>query len=147
MDEQVELREVYIDFLPNQPKNEIFRQYAAERLRQQLEGRPEASVDRQWELPQLIVKPEGEYLELLLEARDLYINGYFYSCVATCGIVGEWQASIGAGLERKQVVALFPRSSRVEIELMKADSVAPLAAEESKGSSLSSSFAKCPIDL
>jgi hypothetical protein len=63
MDEQVELREVYIDFLPNQPKNEIFRQYAAERLRQQLEGRPEASVDRQWELPQLIVKPEGEYLE------------------------------------------------------------------------------------
>jgi hypothetical protein len=35
------------------------------------------------------VKIEGEYLELLIEARKLYVEGYFYSCVAMCGIVAE----------------------------------------------------------
>jgi len=36
-----------------------------------------------------MVKAQGEYLSLLIEARDLYILGHFYSCVAMCGIVGE----------------------------------------------------------
>src|SRR6266542_7151463 len=89
MDEQPTLREVYLDLLPNQPKDEIGRQNAATRLRQQLEMRIEASVERQWDLPPIIVNPEGEYLALLLEARDLYIDGRFYSCVAMCGIVNQ----------------------------------------------------------
>jgi hypothetical protein len=37
----------------------------------------------------MLVKPSDEYLALLLEARELFVNGYFYSCVAMCGIVGE----------------------------------------------------------
>lgn len=28
-------------------------------------------------------------MELLLEARELFLHGYFYSCVAMCGIVAE----------------------------------------------------------
>src|SRR6266498_3138720 len=90
MDEQVETREVYVDFLSNQPKNEISRQNAADRLRWQLAMRLDASIDRGFELPSLIVNnPDGEYLALLLEARQLYIDGYFYACVAMCGIVNE----------------------------------------------------------
>jgi hypothetical protein len=89
MDEQTEQKVIHLDLLSNQPKNEISRQNAAHRLWQQLEDRLEASVDRQWELPPIIVNPEGEYLELLKEARDLYIDGRFYSCVAMCGIVNE----------------------------------------------------------
>jgi hypothetical protein len=89
IDEQPTLREFYVDFLSNQPKNEIGLQNAANRLRWQLERRIEASAERYWDLPQLIVYPEGEYLALLQEARQLYIDGYFYSCVAMCGIVNE----------------------------------------------------------
>jgi hypothetical protein len=89
MDEQPTLREVYLDLLPNQPKDEIGRQNAANRLTQEFEGRLDASIERQWQLPPIIVSPEGEYLALLLEARGLYIDGRFYSCVAMCGIVNE----------------------------------------------------------
>lgn len=58
-------------------------------LRQRFEEALEDSVDRGWELPPIIVQPSGEYLELLLESRELYVAGRFYSCVAMCGIVGE----------------------------------------------------------
>ena len=47
-------------------------------------------MERIWELPPLILqKPFGEYVSLLVEARELFIAGLFYSCVAMCGIVGE----------------------------------------------------------
>jgi hypothetical protein len=46
-------------------------------------------VERLWDLPSIMVKPEGEYLALLTEARALYLAGHFYACVAMCGIVGE----------------------------------------------------------
>src|SRR5262245_13554111 len=89
MDEKLEQREVYVDLLMNQPKNEINRKNVANLFRQQFERGLEESVDRYWDLPQLILEPKAEYLELLLEARDLYIGGRFYSCVAMCGIVNE----------------------------------------------------------
>jgi hypothetical protein len=79
----------YFDFLSNQPKNEVGRQNVANLLGYKFETRLEASIDRVWDLPPFMVNPDGEYLALLLEARDLYVDGYFYSCVATCGIVGE----------------------------------------------------------
>jgi hypothetical protein len=42
------------------------------------------------EIPYLMLKaPFGPYLELLIEARGLFLDGYFYSCVAMCGIVCE----------------------------------------------------------
>jgi len=58
-------------------------------LQKHFEMRLADSVERVWDLPPIIVNPQGEYLYLLLEARDLYIAGHFYSCVAMCGIVGE----------------------------------------------------------
>jgi hypothetical protein len=84
------LATVYVDFLPNQPKNEQTR----EQFRNLLENRfslglPDA-VERIWELPPIILqRPNDEYISLLAEARNLFTMGYFYSCVAMCGIVGE----------------------------------------------------------
>lgn len=91
MDEDKSLTmDVFIDFLPNQPRNDENRETFREILRQRLEQRLEASVDRLWDLPVVVLKqPEHEYVALLCEARDLFISGYFYSCVAMCGIVGE----------------------------------------------------------
>jgi hypothetical protein len=89
MNDEPQYREVFIDFLPNQPQTDQGRENFRVILRQGLEGRLEDSVARMWVLPQLAVKPEGEYLALLLESRELYVDGRFYSCVAMCGIVGE----------------------------------------------------------
>ena len=83
-------REVFIDLRPNQPKNERSRETLRTILREQFEQRLEASVDRLWDLPPIMLqRPANEYVRLLCEARELFISGYFYACVAMCGIVGE----------------------------------------------------------
>jgi hypothetical protein len=80
---------VFLDLLPNAPKTDQSREKFRQILRERFEQRLPNSVDRIWLLPPLILKPEGEYLALLLEARDLFVDGRFYACVAMCGIVGE----------------------------------------------------------
>ena len=78
MAEQIKITRKYIDLLPNQPKDEAERQRVADRLREELEARLNASIERSWKLPAIMVKLEGEYLELLIQARNLYVDGYFY---------------------------------------------------------------------
>ena len=81
---------IYLDTTSNEPKNDQAREFRVERLRSQFERRLAESVERTWDLPAIILKdPQAEYLKLLLEARDLYVDGRFYACVAMCGIVGE----------------------------------------------------------
>jgi hypothetical protein len=59
-------------------------------LRQRFEEHLSEAVERIWGLPPIILRePFGIYKELLLEARELFVDGHFYSCVAMCGIVGE----------------------------------------------------------
>jgi hypothetical protein len=79
----------FLDLLPNQPKNDQTRANIRKLLQQRYEDVLPNAVERVWELPPMIVKPQKEYLSLLLEARELYIAGYFYSCVAMCGVVAE----------------------------------------------------------
>jgi hypothetical protein len=82
--------EVFLDLLPNQPKNDKTREEFRKMLRDRLEKVLDESVERIWDLPPLIVnEPIGDYVPMLLEARELYVEGSFYSCVAMCGIVGE----------------------------------------------------------
>lgn len=82
--------EVYLDLLPNQPKNDQSRDNLGEMLRNRFEQRLPDAVERVWELPPIILRGASEeYVGLLKEARDLFVAGYFYSCVAMCGIVGE----------------------------------------------------------
>jgi len=89
MSEQPQFMDVFLDLLPTQPKNDQTREGFRKLLWQRFEGVLADAVERMWDLPPMIVKPYGEYLALLLESRELYIAGHFYSCVAMCGIVGE----------------------------------------------------------
>lgn len=89
MNEQPQAMDVFLDLLPNLPKNDQNRAHIEQLLRQRFEDTLPNAVERVWDLPPMIVKPDGEYLTMLLEARKLYLNGHFYSCVAMCGIVGE----------------------------------------------------------
>lgn len=82
--------EVFLDLLPNSPRDDQTRKEYEKMLRQEFESRLPKSVERIWELPPIILKePFGEYIDLLLETRQLFLAGHFYSCVAMCGIVGE----------------------------------------------------------
>jgi hypothetical protein len=89
MDEESQFMQVFIDLLPNQPKNEQTRENIRQSMLRQFEQRLPDAVERVWELAPVILRQQGEYLALLLEARELYLLGHFYSCVAMCGIVGE----------------------------------------------------------
>jgi hypothetical protein len=60
----------------------------AEVLRKQAESRIAPATDRWAQLPPIVVSL-GPHVELLVEARALYINGYLYSCVAQSGITCE----------------------------------------------------------
>ena len=85
-----QMMEIYIDLLSNQPKTEQAKQQNSQMMRERFEARLPAAVDRIWQLPPIMLhNPEGEYVQLLLESRELFIAGFFYSCVAMCGIVGE----------------------------------------------------------
>jgi len=82
--------DVFLDLTPNTPKTERTREDFGNIIRQRFEQRLPDAVDRIWEVPPVILqRPETDYVSLLVEARELFIAGYFYSCVAMCGIVGE----------------------------------------------------------
>jgi hypothetical protein len=87
--EQNQYISLFLDLLPNQPKDDKTRESFKNILKQRFEANLTDSVERIWDLPPIAVNPEGEYLTLLQEARQLYLMGSFYSCVAMCGIVGE----------------------------------------------------------
>jgi hypothetical protein len=81
---------VYVDLLPNQPNTENTRANLGDLFRAKFDLKLNDAVDRVWKLPPLILRnPTAEYIALLEEARELFRMGYFYSCVAMCGIVGE----------------------------------------------------------
>lgn len=89
-DDNSQLMDVFLDLLPNQPKNDRSREDFSRMLRERSESRLPDAVERIWTLPPIVLgKPTGEYVALLVEARELFLWGYFYSCVAMCGIVGE----------------------------------------------------------
>jgi len=90
MTDDQQLMNVFLDLLPNQPKNDEARKSFRQLLQARFERTLPEAVERIWKLPPIILKePFGDYVELLLETRDLFVAGQFYSCVAMCGIVGE----------------------------------------------------------
>jgi hypothetical protein len=68
--------DIFLDLLPNLPKNDQTRASIRQLLRQRCEDALPDAVERVWELPPMVVKPQGEYLSLLLEARELYLAGW-----------------------------------------------------------------------
>jgi hypothetical protein len=84
--------EAFADFLPG-----LFRRLLAEgrdlggvkaKLANDLNPDLDAILRRWSELPDL-EPTAGPHVPLLLEARELYRHGHFYSCVAMCGIASE----------------------------------------------------------
>jgi hypothetical protein len=90
MNEEHISTEVYLSNLSKTPHNEEGKKKIRDILARKFTENLQESIERIWDLPNLnISNPSEPYGDLLIEARDLYINGYFYSCVAMCGIVGE----------------------------------------------------------
>lgn len=116
---------VFLDLLPNSPKNDQTRENFRGILREEFERNLPDAVDRLWELPPVMLQnPEGDYVALLSETRDLFIAGHFYSCVAMCGIVGErlikdmFRASVFiqiGGNAARPTGAAFDQLERVEV--------------------------------
>ena len=84
----------YADFRPNAAKRRLI-----EKLSNGSQGLPaELSCDtldenllphhkyeRLSQLPPLLIE-DGHYCQLIKEARDVFVDGHFYACVAMCGI-------------------------------------------------------------
>jgi hypothetical protein len=124
MSEPREFIEVFLDLLPNSPKNDQSRENVRQLLRQRFDSSLDDAVERVWDLPPMVVRPYGEYLALLLEAREIFLAGHFYSCVAVCGIVGErlvkdvFRASVliqKSGGPQSPSKAAFDQLERVEV--------------------------------
>jgi hypothetical protein len=80
----------YMDNRSKSPRTDKQRKKFQVELTREFEMKLPAMIERIWELPCLNIKSVSEqYADLLIEARALFENGYFYSCVAMCGIVGE----------------------------------------------------------
>jgi hypothetical protein len=78
----------YCDFRPNDAKlrlsNESFKD-SQKRLAELPSGEMDDKSKRLSQLPPLLIEA-GRYCELLREARDVFVDGHFYACVAMCGI-------------------------------------------------------------
>ena len=103
----------YADFRPNTAKIEL-REEPSKDSKEQSSGllssalgeSPYNRLERLSQLPPLLME-DGPYCRLMREARDLFVDGYFYACVAMCGI----------SLERFQRDKAAPfRAARKKIE-------------------------------
>ena len=80
--------QVHLDTVPNLLKIPGQEKGVKNMLRLRNEQKLDEMISRYRELPAIIVH-FGKYSELLLEARELFVEGKFYSCVAMCGITAE----------------------------------------------------------
>ena len=83
-----ETLQVHLDTIPNLLKVQGQEEKVKNMLRDKFEKGINAMIMRYRELPAIIVE-YGRYSNLLLEARQLYLEGKYYSCVAMCGITAE----------------------------------------------------------
>jgi len=73
MSDQSEFMEVFLDVLPNHPKNDQMRENFKHMLREKFENTLPDAVERIWELPPILLqKRSREYVGLLMEARSLH---------------------------------------------------------------------------
>ncbi len=82
----------YVDFRPNTAKRQLkeelpngSQEQATETLSNALGEPTRGKLERLSQLPALLIE-EGSYCQLVREARDVFVDGHFYACVAMCGI-------------------------------------------------------------
>ncbi|MBL7148564.1 MAG: hypothetical protein ISS80_00650 [Candidatus Cloacimonetes bacterium] len=81
-------KKVYLDTIPNLLKESKNEKKISELLLTQFNDKIAEIIDRYKTLPAIVVDL-GVYTESLKEARQVYIEGYFYSCVAMCCVTAE----------------------------------------------------------
>ncbi len=84
----------YADFRPNAAKRHLREELSKDSQEQATELPPGAlgenplahdMLERLSQLPPLLIE-DGPYCGLIREARDVFVDGHFYACVAMCGI-------------------------------------------------------------
>jgi hypothetical protein len=75
----------YADFRPNAAKRHLDEESSKDSQEQPAELPSGAKDERLSQLPPLLIE-DGPYCKLLREARDVFVDGHFYACVAMCGI-------------------------------------------------------------
>ncbi len=80
----------YVDFRPNEVKFRLSEESSEEPSQPLACAKDEKCFDqnkddRLSQLPPLLIEA-GSYCELLREARDVFVDGHLYACVAMCGI-------------------------------------------------------------
>jgi len=83
---------IQMDNIPNLLKLPGQEEATKKIMRQGLERDLNKRISRYKELPPFIIKLKGkndDYVNLLHEARQLYVEGKFYSCVVMCGVASE----------------------------------------------------------
>ncbi len=80
--------DVWTDLTPNVLKipgeEENYKEFIIQEFKKNIDD----IIKRTKELPAIMTHP-GRYSNILLETRQLYIEGKFYSCVVMCGITAE----------------------------------------------------------
>jgi len=89
-----QIQPAYADFSPNAAKRHLSEE-SSKGLKNRPAEPPSGAMDeksfahhkdeRLSQLPPLLIEV-GPYCELLREARDVFVDGHFYACVAICGI-------------------------------------------------------------
>jgi len=89
-----QIQPAYADFRPNDAKLRLSKESSKESQKRPAEL-PSGAMDensfahhkdeRLSHLPPLLIEV-GPYCSLLKEARDVFVDGHFYACVAMCGI-------------------------------------------------------------
>ena len=89
-----QIQSAYADFSPNAAKRHLSEE-SSKGSQKRLTEPPSGAMDeesfahhkdqRLAQLPPLLIEV-GPYCKLLREARDVFVDGHFYACVAMCGI-------------------------------------------------------------
>lgn len=74
----------YADFRPNTAKRDL-EELSNSQQEQGVNHLTPDTLERLAQLPPLLME-DGPYCKLMREARDVFVDGYFYACVAMCGI-------------------------------------------------------------
>jgi len=113
----------YIDFMPNSLRDAALKDVTAreviESMHQTIDTMKGQIIERYAKLPAVLVHG-GPHVRLLAEARIAFIEGFFYSCVAMCGITAErilldlFADTLAAKVGDK--LATVPEAARVALE-------------------------------
>jgi len=80
-----ETKPAFADFKPNDARLRLSGKWPKE-TQQHSDESTESEKDKRLSLLPALLIEAGPYCNLLREARDVFVDGHFYACVAMCGI-------------------------------------------------------------